>query len=153
MWDGEWIANWNARINLRGKIHAILGTRRLLYVRVLFAGQYPAVAMPAFCDKMYDSLEDGIISEEQYVRVIDADVIVRARRRKFGEGVYVAANASKRLRRDDVDRMEKTRRALAAVFPQSEIRAMLYGVEISDEVRLHAESKGVETFLERDCDF
>ena len=153
MRDGEWFANWNARINLRGKIHAILGTRRLLYVRVLFAGQYPAVALPSFCDEMDDSLEEGCISDDDCVRVMDTDVIVKARRRRFGDWVYVAANAAKRLDRNDVDRMEKTRRALVEVFPQSEIYAMLYGVEISDEVRDHAESKGVETFLERDCDF
>ena len=111
------------------------------------------MALPSFCDKMYDSLEEGCISDDDYVRVMDTDIIIKARRRRFGDWVYVAADASKRLARNDVDRMEKTRRTLAAVFPQSEIYAMLYGVEISDEVRNHAESKGVETFLERDCDF
>lgn len=134
--------------DLQGKIHGILGMRRMRRVRVVRAG-YPAVSLPKFCDKVSESLEAGSITDEEYVRVMDTDLIARARRRGFDGSVYVAVEASNRLDRDDVDRVERTRRILAAVFPQSEIRAMVYGVEISDEDRRHAESQGVETLLEQ----
>ena len=141
----------HVEMDLQGKIHAILGGRRLRRAQVVRA-KYPSVALPAFCDKVSDSLEDGDITDEEYDRVMDTDIIVRARRRGFDGYVYVAVEASNRLDRGDVDRVERTRRILAAVFPQSDIRAMVYGVGISDEDRLHAESKGIETLLERRAD-
>ena len=138
----------HVEMDLQRKIHAILGGRRLRRAQVVRAG-YPSVALPEFCDNLSDSLENGRITDEEYDRVMNTDIIARARRRGFDEYVYVAVEASNRLDRGDVDRVERTRRILAAVFPQSEIRAMVYGVEISDEDRRHAESKGVETLLER----
>ena len=141
----------HVEMDLQGKIHAILGRRRLRRAQVVRAG-YPAVALPEFCDNLFDSLENGRITDEEYDRVMDTDIIVSARRRGFDEYVYVAVEASNRLDRGDVDRVERTRRILAAVFPQSEIRAMVYGVEISNEDRRHAESKGIETVLERRAD-
>ena len=138
----------HVEMDLQGKIHAILGRRRLRRVQVVRAA-YPSVALPAFCDKVSDSLEDGDITDDEYDRVMNTDIIVSARRRGFGGYVYVAVEASNRLDLGDVDRVERTRRILAAVFPQSDIRAMVYGVGISDEDRRHAESKGIETLLER----
>ena len=141
----------HVEMDLQRKIHAILGRRRLTRARVVRAG-YPSVALPEFCDNLSDSLEYGRITDDEYDRVMDTDIIARARRRGFDEYVYVAVEASNRLDRGDVDRVERTRRILAAVFPQSEIRAMVYGVEISDADRRHAESKGIETVLERRAD-
>lgn len=138
----------HVEMDLQGKIHGILGMRRMRRVRVVRAG-YPAVSLPKFCDSVSESLEAGRITDEEYVRVMETDLIARARRQGFDGSVYVAVEASNRLDRDDVDRVERTRQILATVFPQSEIRAMVYGVEISDEDRRHAESRGVETLLER----
>ena len=138
----------HVEMDLQGRIHGILGTRRMGRVQVVRA-RYPAVSLPAFCDNVYDSMENGRITDGEYRRVMDTDVIVRVRRRGSDKYGYVAVEASNRLDRDDVDRVDRTRRALAATFPQSEIIAMVYGVEISDEDRRHAESQGVETLLER----
>ena len=141
----------HVEMDLQGKIHAILGGRRLRRAQVVRA-KYPSVALPEFCDNVSDSLENGRITDDEYDRVMNTDIIVSARRRGFDEYVYVAVEASNRLDRGDVDRVERTRRILAAVFPQSDIRAMVYGVGISDEDKLHAESKGIETLLERRAD-
>lgn len=105
--------------------------------------------MPAFCDKVYDSLEEGTITDDQYMSVMDADLIAKARRRGFAEWVYIAVETSYRLGREDADRAEAAKRALETIFPQSEVRAMVYGSEISDADRLYAESKGVEVLLEQ----
>ena len=145
----EWFANWNVKLSMRSKIYGILGIRRLFRARVIYALSYPAVAQSSFCDKLFEYLEDDRIKDEEYGRVMDTDLIARARRRGFDGSVYVAVEASNRLDRDDVDRVERTCRILATVFPQSEIRAIVYGVEISDEDRRHAESQGVETLLEQ----
>ena len=138
----------HVEMDLQGKIYGILGIRRLSRTQICRAG-YPAAALPAFCDKMYDALETGLITDEQYGRVMDTDLIARARRRGFDERVYVAVEASYQLDKDDVDRVERTARTLAAVFPKAEIRAMAYGVETSGDVMSHAESKGVEALLGR----
>ena len=138
----------HVEMDLQGKIHGILGLRRMRRVRVVRA-KYPAVSLPKFCDKVSESVEEGSITDDEYVRVMETDLIARARRRGFDGCVYVAVEASNRLDRDDVDRVERTRRILATVFPKSEIRAMVYGVEISNEDRRHAESRDVEALLER----
>ena len=138
----------HVEMDLQGKIYGILGIRRLMRAQVVRAG-YPAVALPAFCDKMYQALETGLITDEQYGRVMDTDLIASARRRGFDERVYVAVEASYQLDKDDVDRVERTVQTLAAVFPKAEIRAMVYGLETSGDVMFHAESKGVEALLGR----
>lgn len=134
-------------MGLQCKIHGILGVMRLSRVRIARA-TYPA-ALPAFCDKVYDSLEEGAITDDQYMSVMDADLIAKARRRGFAEWVYIAVETSYRLGREDADRAEAAKRALETIFPQSEVRAMVYGAEISDADRLYAESKGVEVLLEQ----
>lgn len=138
----------HVEMDLQGKIHGMLGIRRLSRAQVVRAG-YPAVALPAFCDDVYDALETGLVTDEQYGRVMDTDLIARARRRGFDDYVYVAVEASYQLDKDDVDRVERTARTLAAVFPKAEIIAMVYGVETSGDVMFHAESKGVEALLGR----
>ena len=135
-------------MGLQCKIHGILGVMRLSRVRIARA-TYPAAALPSFCDKMYDSLEEGAITDDQYMSVMDADLIAKARRRGVAEWVYIAVETSYRLNREDADRAEAAKRALETIFPQSEVRAMVYGAAISDADRLHAESKGVEVLLEQ----
>lgn len=138
----------HVEMDLQGKIYGILGNMRLSRARIVRAG-YPAVASHKFCDKVFDSFENGVITGEQYRRVMNTDLIAKARRRGFAEAVYIAVEASNRLDRGDSDRADATKRALETVFPQSEVRAMVYGVDISDADRLHAESNGVDVLLER----
>lgn len=138
----------HVEMDLQGKIYGILGGMRLGRVRIVRA-TYPAAANHEFCDNVFDSFENGVITGEQYGRVMNTDLIAKARPRGIGEWIYIAIEASNRLDRGDSDRAEATKRALEAVFPQSEVRAMVYGVEISDADRLHAESNGVEVLLER----
>ncbi len=146
--DFSVIKGRHVEMDLQGKIHGMLGIRRLNRAQVVRAG-YPAVALPAFCEDMYNALETGLVTDEQYGRVMDTDLIARARRRGFDDYVYVAVEASYQLDKDDVDRVDRTARTLAAVFPKAEIIAMVYGVETSGDVMFHAESKGIETLLGR----
>lgn len=146
--DVSVIKGRHVEMDMQGKIHGMLGIRRLNRAQVVRAG-YPAVALPAFCEDMYNALETGLVTDEQYGRVMDTDLIARARRRGFDDYVYVAVEASYQLDKDDVDRVERTARTLAAVFPKAEIIAMVYGVETSGDVMFHAESKGIETLLGR----
>ena len=146
--DVSVIKGRHVEMDLQGKIHGMLGIRRLNRTQVVRAG-YPAAALPAFCEDMFNALETGLVTEEQYGRVMDTDLIARARRRGFDDYVYVAVEASYQLDKDDVDRVERTARTLAAVFPKAEIIAMVYGVETSGDVMFHAESKGIEALLGR----
>ena len=138
----------HVEMDLQRKIYGMLASMRLGHFIIVLAS-YPMSVNHEFCDNVYDSLENGGITDEQYGRIMSADVIAKARPRGGDEWVYIAVEASNRLDRGDSDRAEATKRALETVFPQSEVRAMVYGVEISDADRLHAESNGVEVLLER----
>ena len=135
-------------LRLQSKVHSMLaermGLRRVQILRAL----YPAGSLQKFLDDVHDAEDEGRITTRLYMRIIDTDLIVSARRRGGGETVYIALEVANKLDREDIDRAAMSREALALAFPEVEIIAAVYGREISDGDREYAESKGVAALLD-----
>lgn len=137
-------------MRLQGRIHGLLGGRGLYRIRIVRAS-YPAGASPEFTDRVDDAVLDGVITPEQHNRLMDTDLIVRARRgRDSDQRVYVAVEVANRLDDEDVSRVVDTGVALARVFPHAEVLTAVYGRSISDEDWTFAQAKDVDIFLTRD---
>ena len=138
-------------MRLQGRIHGLLGSRGLYRVRILRAN-FPAKApSPIFTDRVDDAVLDGVITREQHERLMDTDLIVRARRgRDSRRSVYVAVEVANRLDDEDVGRVVDAGVALARMFPHAEVMTAVYGRSISEAYSLFAQAKGVDVFLTRD---
>ena len=146
--DLDSIKGDHMELRLQGKIHSLLaermGLRRVQIVRAL----YPAGNDPKFLDAVHDAEDEGRITTQLYMRIMETDLIVSARPRGGGAAAYVALEVANKLDREDVDRAALSGEALALAFPETEIITAVYGWEISDEDRARAESKGVAAFLD-----
>ena len=135
---------------LYSKIHAILGLRtKLRGTRVVLPAFIPAGTVSEFVDTIIDAEDDDVITEDQRVRILSANLIAVARRQYSRQPVYVSFKIACSLDEGDVRRVEETGDALARVFPEAEAMGFVYGYSISERGRARAEAKGVEVVLYR----
>ena len=135
---------------LYSKIHAILGLRtKLRGTRVVLPAFIPAGTVSEFVDTIIDAEDDDVITEDQRVRILSANLIAVARRPYSRQTVYVSFRVACSLDEGDVRRVEETGDALARVFPEAEVMGFVYGYSISERGRALAEAKGVEVVLYR----
>ena len=87
---------------------------------------------PAFRDTIEDGVDNGLISDEQMGRVFETDVILRAIRRDTRYPLWVAVEASHKVREHDISRAVDTAEILVAVFNEAS-RPMVAGLEIDPE--------------------
>ena len=92
-----------------------------------------------FTDKIADANEDGIITDSQYNRLMNTDMILRARQREDGETVYCAVEASSVIDNNDVTRAAESSQALHAVYGSRTI-PVVAGYRITDEAMEMADS-------------
>lgn len=145
--DLDFIKGDHMEMRLQGKVQSLLfqrmSLRRVQIVRAL----YPAGSMQWFLEALYDAEEAGTITGQHYERVLDTDMILSGRR-LGGEDVYVAVEVANKLDRGDVARALMSAEALALTLPGSEVLAAVYGREISDADKTHAENSGVTVILD-----
>ena len=102
-----------------------------------------------FTDTIADANEDGTITDSQYNRLINTDMILRARQRESGETVYCAVEASSVIDNNDVTRAAESSQALHAVYGSRTI-PVVAGYRITDEATEMADSLEVSvTILDR----
>ena len=91
-----------------------------------------------FADHVEQALDDGRITEMQYRRIARTDFIMRARRRT-GETVWVAVEASNTVHEGDIRRARATADALQIVL-DADVLAMAagYGIDPRDAERAEA---------------
>ena len=137
-------------MRLQGRIYALLGGHGLSRIRIVRA-TFPAGSSHLFTDRSDDAVMDGVITAKQRVRLLDTDLIARARRgRDSDQDVYVAVEVANQLDDEDVSRVVDSGVALAQMFPHAEILTAVYGRSISDAHRRLARAEGVDVFLTRD---
>ena len=103
-----------------------------------------------FAEPFLDSVEDAhiasIISDEQFRRIQETDMIVQARRRGVQNPIYIAVEASATVRQSDIVRAKDAADALQAVF-EAEAEAVATGYRIRPEDRRRAEDMGVAVVI------
>ncbi len=99
-----------------------------------------------YTEPFLDSVEDAhiasIISDEQFRRIQETDMIVQARRRGVQNPIYIAVEASATVRQSDIVRAKDAADALQAVF-EVESEAVATGYRIRPEDQRRAEEMGV----------
>ena len=99
-----------------------------------------------FLDDLGEASFAGAISDAQYRRIADTDMILRVRRREDGEIVYCAVEASSMIDRSDVARAMASADALHAVYGERAMPVVL-GYQIINEARELAEDNSVSVII------
>lgn len=96
-----------------------------------------------FENTVCDAEETGVLSESEYYRIMDTDMIVQGKSRDTSKDTYVAVESSFTIDDNDIVRANRTASALRNVFPEADVWAVVYCSEISGENSQRAEDDGV----------
>ena len=99
-----------------------------------------------FLDELGEASFAGTISDAQYRRITDTDMILRVRRREDGETVHCAVEASSMIDRVDVTRAMASSDALHSVYGGRTMPVVL-GYQIINEARELAEDNSVSVII------
>ena len=133
--------------SLQGKAISFLSGRFKLRRGRVMRGPTMYEINHEFEDAVYDANLEGIITESQRNRILDTDLIARARDSAANETVYVAVEASFTIEADDIERVNETADSLRKVFPSNRVIAAMYGSSINDKDAKLARKQSVETLI------
>lgn len=113
-------------------IATLLKVRNIKRVRVAEQDDNSA----EFNQAIREAEDRGILSEQEYDRLLDTDMIVQCNRRGSTQDVYVAIEATYGVTNRDITQVKSSESALQHVFPDAEIHPALYFVnELPDSIR------------------
>ena len=127
----------------------IAGSLRLRRTRVLRLTD-DSRGSEDFTDAMWNAQDAGTVSERDYNRILDTDMIVKGERGDArGIAVYIAVEASFTSNGDDLSRALRSAEVLKKVFPDAEVLAALHFSEISEQDLGEARDAGVITISDK----
>ena len=105
-------------------IATLLGVRNIKRVRAAEQDDNSA----EFNQAIHEAEDQDILSEREYDRLLDTDMIVQCNRRGSTQDVYVAIEATYGVTNRDITQVKSSERALRKVFPYAEVHPALYFV-------------------------
>ena len=96
-----------------------------------------------FNASMRQALENGVITMDEYDRVLITDMIVRALRPGASNPVYTAIEASYSVTRDDIQKVKETASVLGKVFSDAEVHTALYYMNMATFIEEEAVQEGI----------
>ena len=104
------------------------------------------IAMPRYAEDFHetvaDAADDGVITDEQFQRILATDVIVHCRRSRDDEPTWVAMEVTARVDADDIHRAQRSAAALQTVFGE-EALPVVVGERIDPPYATLAQESGV----------
>ncbi len=97
-------------------------------------------------EPLYEATDSNIIETWQECRIVCTDLIVRARRQFDKSVIWIAAEASSTIQRQDIEDARQSADTLATVFKQEAI-AVVAGYRISSEQAQQADDADVEVLI------
>ncbi len=97
-------------------------------------------------DTIDEALNEGRITNRQYVRIEKTDFILRARRKQNGSEIWVALESSYTIGSEDIDRAKESAAVLRVLYGVPVIAAVA-GRSIPPNLEKRAESAGVQTMI------
>ena len=102
-----------------------------------------------FNNALYQALNDGTLSEAEYHRILDTDMILSGMLPGSSDLVYIAIETTYTVSRVDIYKVKETAAILGRVFHGVEILVALYYVNIMDMFEDEANQQGVHLIKAR----
>ena len=86
-----------------------------------------------FNQSIHEAEDQGVLTQQEYDRLLDTDMIVQCSRRGSTQDVYVAIEATYGVTNRDITQVKSSECALQKVFPEAEVHSTLYFVSDLNE--------------------
>ena len=96
-----------------------------------------------FNDALMNAEEDGVITEADYDRLMDTDMVVRGSIRGASTIVYTPIEATYTIHRADITKLNHSIAVLKKVFPDADVRGVLYYFDAADYIEYEAQEEGI----------
>ena len=96
-----------------------------------------------FNNALSQALEDDILTDQEYDRILATDMIVSAQRIGESTLVYAAIEASYSISRTDIAKVKQTDTILSKVFDDVEIHSVIYYMNVDPAIESEAARQGV----------
>ncbi len=103
----------------------------------------------AFNNAILHALEDNVLSEAEYDRILDTDMIVSGNRSGSSVTAYTAIEASYSVSRADIAKVKRTATILRKLFQDAEIHAALYCMSVEPAIEEEADRQDVHLMRAR----
>ena len=100
--------------------------------------------LPDFNRDVRRANKEGVLSDREYQRLINTDMIMSGRRESDGADIYVVAEASFALTSADIEKVLYSADLFKKVYPERDVRTALWYVNVDDIRRNAAETEGIE---------
>lgn len=91
-----------------------------------------------FNNVIYKAQDAGVISNDEYARLLNTDMIIKSARMGTSDPVYTAIESSYSVTRGDIEKVSRTASILRKVFPEAEIHAALYYMNMPSFIETEA---------------
>lgn len=96
-----------------------------------------------FNDALINAENNGVITEADYDRLLDTDMIVRGSIRGASTIIYTPIEATYTIHRGDIVKVNHSVAALRKVFPDADVRGALYYMDAADYIEYEAQDEGI----------
>ena len=120
------------------QIASVFSMRRMRIVRLAEHNR----ASERFNEAIWSAVDDGLIDNSEYERLLDTDLIVQG---TAGSGniAFCATEASYTVETDDIDKVSESANILRKVFTDAEVYAAFYCMERTASSEAEGKQKGV----------
>ena len=136
------LKGWQLQALLHGNGASQIGSRFGIRNPKVIRAAGTGVNLQSFNDDIFDAMEEGILSDREYDRLINTDMIMSGRDRG-GADIYVVAEASYALTSADIDKVLYSADLFRRIYPESDVRTALWYVNVDDARRSAAEAEGI----------
>ena len=91
-----------------------------------------------FNSVIYNAQDAGVIADDEYERLLNTDMIIKSARTGTSDPVYTAIESSYSVTREDIAKVSRTASILRKVFPEAEIHAALYYMNMPSFIETEA---------------
>lgn len=136
------LKGWQLQALLHGNGASQIGSRFGIRNPKVIRAAGTGVNLQSFNDDIFDAMEEGILSDREYDRLINTDMIMSGRDRG-GADIYVVAEASYALTSADIDKVLYSADLFRRIYPERDVRTALWYVNVDDARRNAAEAEGI----------
>ena len=136
------LKGWQLQALLHGNGASQIGSRFGIRNPKVIRAAGTGVNLQSFNDDIFDAMEEGILSDREYDRLINTDMIMSGRDRG-GADIYVVAEASYALTSADIDKVLYSADLFRRIYPERDVRTALWYVNVDDTRRNAAEDEGI----------
>lgn len=141
--DVGMLKGWQLQALLHGNGASQIGDRFDIPNPKVIRAVGTGFSLPDFNEDVFRAKKEGVLSDREYDRLKNTDMIMSGRD-DDGADIYIVAEASFALTSADIDKVLYSADLFKRLYPERDVRTALWYVNVDDVRRNAAEAEGIE---------